>query len=244
MSYGAEFVTADPAGAPLDPPILVGADPVLWMALALLLLAAGLFGWWLGVRSGSREGDATPAIWKAIDGAAKEAMKADDHALRGRAQQLLETIDRRLGRTLAVAGTDRGLADRVGDLRAAVDGRPSHGHGGGHGAHDASHDSHAPGDHHKDPASDDHGGAAPRASAIASAITINVSGGPAQGGGHDPHHPPRSEMTAREQTDALRLAVAAFNEHWRHEARRVGELRGALTELTGSTGRGVRTGVH
>jgi hypothetical protein len=71
-----------------------------------------------------------------------------------------------------------------------------------------------------------------------------VSGGPAQGGGRDPHHPPRGEMTAREQTDALRLAVAAFNEHWRHEAGRLGELRGALTELTGSTGRGVRTGGH
>ena len=71
MSYGSDFVTADPADAPLEAPLLVGADPVLWLALGLLVLAAGLFGWWLGARSRSREGDATAAIWKAVDKAAR-----------------------------------------------------------------------------------------------------------------------------------------------------------------------------
>ncbi len=235
MSYGADYVTADPAGAPLDPPIVVGADPVLWIALGLMLLAAGLFGWWLGVRTATRDGDATATIWKSIDAAAKEAMKADDHALRGRAQALIETLDRRLGRTLAVAGGRAGLTQRVEGLRAALDGRPSPEHGQGHGAHGGPDNPHAPGGHDDAPARDDHGGGAPHASAIASAITINVSGAQTQGGGDGPHHRPR-EMTVREQTDALRLAVAAFNEHWRPQGTRVGELRGALAELSGTGG--------
>ena len=251
MSYGSDFVTADPANAPLDPPLMVGADPVLWLALGLLLVAAGLFGWWLGVGSRAHEGDATSAIWKAIDKAAKEAMKADDLALRGGAQHLLETIDRRLGRTLAVAvavaPTEQGLAERVGDLRSAVAGRPSHRHGhgddhAGHEGHGGPHD--APdADGHGDPsAPDDHREEGPRASAIASAITINVAGGSGRSGGPEVRHPRHREMTAREQTDALRLAVAAFNEHWRHVSLRVGELRAALAELAGHETRGSRRG--
>lgn len=253
MSYGSDFVSADPANAPLDPPLLVGADPVLWLALGLLLLAAGLFGWWLGVSSRAHEGDATPAIWRAIDKAAKEAMKADDLALRGRAQHLLETIDRRLGRTLAavvaVSVADPGLAGRVGDLRAAVAGRPAHRHGHGHGDGDdhadhdgagGTHDSPDLGEHGGSSAADDHRAEGPRASAVGAAITINVAGAPGRSDGPDARRPRHREMTAREQTDALRLAVAAFNEHWRHESRRVAELRAALAELTGVGERGSR----
>lgn len=232
MSYGADFVTADPASAPLDPPILIGADPVMWVALGLLLLAAGLFGWWLGARSGPRDGDVTSAIWRAIDRAAKEAMKADDHALRGRADHLLGVVDRRLGRTLAVAGAAGGLAERVAALREAHAGRRPAPHGDH--AHDASHDDHGSGQ-----GSDDHGaqeetGHEARASAVASGITINVAGGSVRTErGGDNHHGAR-ELTARQQTEALRLAVAAFNEHWRHETLRVGELRAALAELSGA----------
>ena len=237
MSYGSDFVTADPADAPLEAPLLVGADPVLWLALGLLLLAAGLFGWWLGARSRSREGDATAAIWKAVDKAAKEAMKADDHALRGRTQHLLETLDQRLGRTLAVAVAgqeeDDGLGDRVGALRAAVGGRQRRDRRPDRGGRDQPDVVPAPGDHDRAAAPDEHGAGGAQPPNLASAITINVSGGAGEGGA-EPRHPPRREMTAREQTDALRLAVAAFNEHWRHEARRIAELRAALAELAGS----------
>ncbi|WP_374516075.1 hypothetical protein [Brevundimonas sp.] len=238
MSYCDDLVTADPAGAPLDPPILVSADPVLWLALGLLLLAAGLFGWWLGRRAGRRDGDATAAIWKAVDKAAKEAMKADDHALAGRARHLLETLDRRLGRTLSVAlapDGDKGLADRTEALRAAVAGR--HGGHGGHGesheSSDAHDDSHDPEGHDAPSSPRAQEGAGPGASAIASGITINVTGS-GQDAGAKSHAPRRRDMTAREQTDALRLAVAAFNEHWRHESRRAAELRAALAELAGA----------
>ncbi|MBA4804524.1 MAG: hypothetical protein H2038_07745 [Brevundimonas sp.] len=251
MSYGADYVTADPANAPLDAPLLVGADPVLWLALALLLLAAGLFGWWLGARRPSGGRDATAAIWKAIDAAAKEAMKADDHALRGQAQKLAEALDRRLGHTLAISGGDKGLGRRIAALRAALAGEadPAHAHdhrphGGAHEAHEAGgHDGHgAPGERPAD---------SPHPATIASAITINVSGGAAVTHDHAGHDKPghdrpgphgAREMTAREQTDALRLAVAAFNEHWRHEARRTGELRAALAELSGAAGDGSSSG--
>jgi hypothetical protein len=239
MSYGADFANADPANAPLDAPILLGADPVLWGALALLLLASLMLGWYLGARSRSDEGDATASIWKAIDKAAKDAMKADDNALRGRAQALLDVIDRRLGKTLALAGGKDGLAAAVAALRNAIAGRRAEAHGG-HG-----HDDHGHGHDHDDHKADHHGdkhddhGETPSTAASAANIVINVSQTAPRPDkpGHDHPHPPR-DMTVREQTDALRLAVAAFNEHWRHEGPRVRDMRAALAELSGRDGAG------
>jgi hypothetical protein len=238
MPYGADFANADPANAPLDAPILLGADPLLWGALLLLLIAALMLGWYLGARSGPRDGDATASIWKAVDKAAKDAMRADDNALRGRAQALLDTLDRRLGRTLSLAGGKDGLTGCVATLRGAISGRrpEAHGHADHDHGHGHGHDDHRAAGHGDRP--DDHG--EPSTSASAANIVINVSqtAPKPEKPGHDTgHHPPR-EMTAREQTDALRLAVAAFNEHWRHEGARVREMRGALTELSGSDGRG------
>lgn len=235
MSYGADFATADPANAPLDAPILIGADPAMMVAGLLFLLAACALGWFFGSRSRRNVGDATGAIWEAIDKAAKEAMKADDNALRGKAAHLADVIDRRLGKTLAFAG-DTGLSGPVAKLRAALAGqRPDEGHHGDH-HHDDSHD-HAHDDHHGDDHKPhDHHGAAPTAAASTGSVTIvNVIPGAAQAPAapsHKPHHPPQ-EMSARQQTEALRLAVAAFNEHWRHEGARIGQMRAALAELSG-----------
>lgn len=239
MSYGDDFAAADPANAPLDAPILLGADPVLVAAGLLLLLAALLLGWFLGARARSTNGDATASIWKAVDEAAKEAMKADDTALKGRAEDLLGVIDRRLGRTLAlVAGRD-GLAGGVEGLRNAVSGRKrdephgrdgdDHGHGHGHG-HGGDQDDDAHGGHADHPA--------PGPSASTGSVTIvNVLPGAPSAPGRPGGHGPRRDLTAREQTAALRLAVAAFNEHWRHEGARVKAMRAALAELSGRTGR-------
>ena len=234
MSYGDDFATADPANAPLDAPILLGADPVLVAAGLLLLLAALLLGWFLGARARSNDGDATASIWKAVDGAAKEAMKADDNALKGRAEDLLGVIDRRLGRTLAlVAGRD-GLGEGVEGLRSAIAGKSEDPHspdGDDHG--------HGEGDDHGDGGHADH--PAPTASASTGSVTIVnvIPGAPAASGRPGAHHPhPRRDLTARAQTAALRLAVAAFNEHWRHEGARVKAMRAALAELSGRDGRG------
>lgn len=244
MSYGADFATADPANAPLDPPLFIGADAFVWGAILLALAAALLLGWHLGSRGSSRRTDAARSIWSAIDSAAKDAMKADDNALKGRAEHLLKVVRNRLGAVLALSG---GLSGRVGKLQDAVDGKapddghggPKPGHGKGHGhddhkeppkPHDAHEAAHAPGVQ------------APSAAANVTIVTVTpgaaapvVDHGPRPGHhGPDPHgeHGKR-DMTQREQTDALRLAVAAFNQHWRDENERVGELRAAHAELSG-----------
>lgn len=218
MSYGDDFATADPANAPLDGPLFIGADPFVWGAILLGLAAALLLGWYLGARSNTRRADSAPAIWAAINDAARAAMGSDDNALRGRAQTLLKVVEARLGKTLGLA---EGLSGNVAKLREAFDGKGSadgHGHGGAHPpAHDtAAHEAHA-----------------------APAVTIvNVNAGAPPHGGGD-HHPParddkpaRRDLNHREQTDALRLAVAHFAEHWRDESARVRELRQARAELS------------
>ena len=234
MSYGADFATADPANAPLDAPILLGADPVLWVAGLLLLMAALLAGYWYGTQSRRDEGDVTPSIWKAIDKAAKEAMKADDNVLKARAEELLAVIKRRLGHTIGFV-SDSGLAGSVTALRAAVAGRrhAPHGHDDDHG-HD--HDDHGD-DHGRHDDADHHDSGAAASAAAAANITI-VTVSPAAPAKHDKHAAHPRDMTAREQTDALRLAVAAFNQHWRDERARVGEMRAALAELSGRSARG------
>jgi hypothetical protein len=234
MAYGADFATADAANAPLDAPIMVGADPAFVAAGVLLLLAAMLLGWFMGARSRSRAGDAAASIWKAIDKATQDAMKADDNALKGRAAHMVDVIERRLGKTLGLVMGRDGLASGVGGLRAALAGRRPDEHHGPGDDHGHGHDNH-PHDH------DHHGEVrAPTASASTGPVTIVnvIPGGPTPADRPKPHDPHcRRDLTAREQTAALRLAVAAFNEHWRHDGARMKDMREALAELSGHDGR-------
>ena len=62
MSYGADFANADPANAPLDGPLFIGADPFVWGAILLGLAAALLLGWYLGARSNHSRADAAQSI--------------------------------------------------------------------------------------------------------------------------------------------------------------------------------------
>ncbi|MDZ4392803.1 hypothetical protein [Cypionkella sp.] len=230
MSYGADFANADPANAPLDAPLFIGADSFVWGAILLALAAALLLGWYLGAQSRDRRGDAAHAIWEAISDAARSAMAADDNALKGRAEHLLKVVENRLGKTLGLA---RGLSGRVGKLKDAVDGKgpaDGHGHGGGHGAghgggHTPTHDAHAAHEVHAAPA--------------VTIVNVNANTNSGATAHAADHHPPahdgkpeKRDLNSREQTDALRLAVAAFNQHWRDEASRVRELRQARAELS------------
>lgn len=232
MTYRADFANTDPASAPLDPVIMIGAEPMFWAAILLLILAALFFGWWLGARSRAHRADAAHAIWKAIHDAARSAMGADDNALKGRAEALRKVVEERLGKTLKLAG---GLSREVKKLDEAIAGRgPAHSggnHGAGHGGGPA------PDGGRGEPAPAPTGGGGGGGGAATANITIVTGATPEQthstGAGHGPVHDPKAtrDLNQREQTDALRLAVAAFSEHWRDESARVRELREAHAEL-------------
>ena len=245
MSYGADFANADPANAPLNGPLFIGADPLVWGAILLGLAAALLLGWYLGARSNSRRADAAHAIWKAIHGAAQSAMASDDNALKGKAEALRTVIDGRLGKTLKLAG---GLSGRIKKLDDAIAGKgpvqpgggggqkpPTGGGPGGDAAQGESGQGGSGG-----------GGGGGAAAAAATSVTVVTIGGPiATAPASAPTTAPTmGDLSHREQTDALRLAVAAFNQHWRDESARVGELRAAHAELSnpgsghGSSGQG------
>ena len=236
MSYGADFATADPGNAPLDPVIMIGAAPSFWGAILVLIAAALLAGYFFGARSRSHRADAAHAIWKAIHDATRSAMGADDNALKGKAEALRKVIEERLGKTLKLAG---GLAGRIKKLDDAIAGkRPVQAGGGGHTAPQVG------GDHGRAPGNDKaHGdsgqvgnsGGGGTAAAAAASVTVVTIGGPtppAPPPPPPPAPPTVGDLSHREQTDALRLAVAAFNQHWRDEAARVAELRDAHAELS------------
>lgn len=247
MSYDADFATADPANAPLDPIILIGAEPTFWAAIALIVLAALLFGWWLGARAGAQRADAAHAIWNAVHEAARSAMAADDNALKGAAERLRQVIEQRLGKTLKLAG---GMSGRIKKLDEAIAGQgPAQAAGGGGAVSPRpgtgeSRD-HAGGDSGREGQGGGGGGGAAAAAAATSVTVVTIGGPTAAPSAAAPAQPTTTrDLTQREQTDALRLAVAAFNEHWRHESTRVRELREAHAELSnpGTPSHGAKSG--
>jgi hypothetical protein len=215
MSYGADFATADPANAPLDAPLLIGADPLVWGAFLLALLVAAMIGWLVGSGSRSRRGDAAEAIWKAADEAVEAAMKADTDSLPARAADLHRVLRARMGQTLDFA---RDVGGRALNLEAALNG-------------DAARAEHRSADHPDGPGPDH----APDEDAAPAATRVMVTVGHAPAASpsqpHRPHHPP---MTARQRNDALRLAVVAFNDHWRRRSLREAEMRAVVAELSES----------
>lgn len=219
-NYPADF-PAERAFDPVEPEVFLWVDPLIIGALLLAALAIGLFGWWLGRNQASHDPDAAESIWKAIDDAAKAAMKADNDALPAKAQALKTVIDKKLGKTLKLAG---GL--KMKPLNDALAGTgPAHPNSAGGSGNTV------------------HAGPADAAAAAASAgnVTIvSVSGGGATTETPPPPPPPppppatgTRTLTAAERNDALRLAVAAINEHWRHKADRIADLRAAHAELSG-----------
>ncbi|MDY6922443.1 MAG: hypothetical protein SWI22_00600 [Pseudomonadota bacterium] len=221
MSYADDFAGADPAGAPLDPTVMIGADSVFWGAVGLALVVAGLIGWLIGARSRGREADAAAAIWDAIDHAGKAAMQADTDALPAHAAELRRVLRARLGKTLAFGGE---VDKRARLLDTALEGEaadppphpaaPGPAPDGAHGPGEPTH------------------GAAPPVAASVTIVSVHAPPAPAPAHPH-PHPPARDErpMSTKARNDALRLAVAAFNDHWRHRSAREGEMRAVLAEL-------------
>lgn len=225
QQYDADFSNADPANLPTDGSLFVSLPPVVWFAVIVLALAAFALGSMLASRRAARKGDAGASIWKAIDDAAKAAMKADGDALPGKAAALKRTIESRLGRTLALAG---GLSASLKALNLALEGRPAEAHGhDDHGHDDHGHDG-AHGDGHDDGhGADAHPAPTAAASGASASVTIIVPGG-GHAQPHTAHH-----LSAAERNRALRNAVADINEHWRHRPQRLAEMSDALAELAG-----------
>lgn len=224
MSYGDDFAGADPAAAPLDPTIMIGADPFFWGAVLLALAVAVLVGWLIGAGSRAQGPDAAAAIWDAIDHAAKAAMKADTDALPAHAAELQRLLRARLGKTLAFGGE---VNKRARALDTALKGeaadKPHHHPAAPAAAHDEAHGHGAHG------AGDPAHGAAPSAAASVTIVSVHAPSAP------PPPHPPEHgerPMSTKERNDALRLAVADFNDHWRHRPAREGELRAIVAELS------------
>lgn len=221
MSYSDDFATVDTAGAPLDPTIMIGADPMVWGAILLALLVAAMVGWLVGQNARSKRADAAHAIWDAINDAAKAAMKADTEALPARASELQRVLRARLGKTLAFGGD---LGKRVSALDTALKGEveeKAHHHARPAPASDAAHgqDTHGAGD-------SGHG-----ASSAAASVTIVSVHAPSAPAHAHPPEPGKRPMSTKERNDALRLAVADFNDHWRHRSAREGEMRAVVVEL-------------
>lgn len=219
MFYDADFATADAANAPLDAPLMIGADPVLWGALLLGLAAAVLIGWYLGQGSRGSRIDAAVSIWDEIDEAAKEAMKADGDTLSAKASALRRTIDRRLGKTLGIAA---GAGRMIKALDAALGGEGEEPHKleGGH-RHGDTAEHRARHEHDETPSSV--GGVT---------VIVNADAGRKGGDGPGDHETKKGSLGVQERNDALRLAIGRFNDHWRLRADRLRELRAAHAELS------------
>lgn len=224
MAYGADFANADAANAPLDAPIMIGADPFVWGAVLLALAAALLIGWYVGQASKGSRTDAADSIWDEIDDAAKDAMKADGDSLPAKASALIRTIDQRLGKTLGLVG---GAAKRIKALDLALKGeaadkphgpREHHSHGHGHGAgHEEK-----PGHHETAPAG---GGVT---------VIVNSDHSAPHKGADEGHgdYDAKKPLSVKDRNDALRVAVGHFNDHWSLRRERVRELRAAHLELS------------
>lgn len=222
---GADF-GADRAFEPTGPDVFFSLPPMMLGLLAVLGLALFALGWFLKESQGPRRRDDADSIWKAVDDALKAAMKADGAALVGRAEDLKKVLSKRLGATLKLAG---GMGGLVKALDHALEGEPHDAHA--HGDHGHGHDDHGHDDHK---AHDDHGKPAHDAGPVTNVTIINGAPGHGdKGHGHDDHKPHKpSPLSPRERDRALRLAVADLNEHWRHKADRIGELRAACRELS------------
>jgi hypothetical protein len=223
MSYGADFAHADPANAPLDPVIMIGADPFVWGAILLIVLAVGLIGWMIGHYYSRSKVDAAEAIWTAVNDAVKEAMKASTEALPDRAGNLQRVLQYRLGKTLKFVGE---LAASIKDLDAAIKGEIEDKTPAAVPAAKA-----AAGSQEAET-----GAAAAAAAAAATNVTI-VSvcpqPSPAQAvASAPPAKPEKRPMTTTERNDALRLAVAKFDDYWRHKKAREDNIRDVVAELT------------
>lgn len=216
MSYGTDFATADPANAPLDPVIFIGAESMFWWGLLLAILVAGLIGWLVGYYLSRSKADAAEAIWTAVNNAVKEAMKANTEALPASAADLRRVLEARLGKTLKFGGE---LTSNVKALDAAIKGE----------IEDKTAAAAQPA-----VAAATAKDASAAAAAAANVTIVSVLSPPVSppAASAPPAKPGKRPMTTPERNDALRLSVAKFDDYWRHQKLREQDIRDVVAELT------------
>lgn len=221
-----EFQSVDGFYAPQEAGLLFSIPPVLVATLVLLLVLAGLLGWWLGRR---KQADADPgqAIYDAIRKAVSGTAGAPRDSVAVTARHLKTVIEDRLG---AVRRLGHGLDSPYAALDRALEGYGETG------------DPHGPEDGKDEPPLL----GARKVTINARNVVLNTGHsaetpphaghGGDHGGDHGDHahddHAPRKRLDAPAQTAAIRTAVHAFSDYWSDKPARLKDLREARRQLT------------
>ncbi len=221
-----EFQSVDGFYEPQDGGVLFTLSPLLLLAVALLLVLAGLFGWWIGRRKSDGE-DPSQAIYDAIKKAVTAAAGAPRDSVMITARHLNTVLEDRLGAVLRIG---HGLGDPHEALTQALDG-------------------HGPADHEpdKDHTADPHTGVN-KVTINARSVVLNTHAAPAEIAAADPHsdpHPPGDHgsahgsghghtrpLDAKAQLAAVRAAVHDLSDYWSDKPARLKDLREARKQLT------------
>jgi hypothetical protein len=225
-----EFQSVDGFYEPQDGGVLFTLSPLLLLAVALLLVLAGLLGWWIGRRKTDGD-DPSQAIYDAIKKAVTAAAGAPRDSVMITARHLNTVLEDRLGAVL-----------RIG-----------HGLGGPHEALTQALDGHGPADHEpdKDHPADPHTGVN-KVTINARSVVLNTHAAPVEGAAPDPHadaHPAQGHaaghatghggghghtkpLDARAQLAAVRAAVHDLSDYWSDKSARLKDLREARKQLT------------
>lgn len=254
-----EFAPAETFYEPVQDTLVLGVPPMLFVFGLILLLAAGLLGWWLGREqvgsSGGTDADRAPAdIHKAILTASSAAMAASSNDLKSKAQDLHNLVERLLGPVLIVA---KGLTPPMKGLAEALKGekevevKPA---AATTPAHEPAKTAHC---HCGKP--DACTCSKPVASGPVTVNQVYIGGLPVAqpaacgctghhrhdcSAGHGPVPAPaapsadakpkteKQPMTGPEQIEALSRAVRAFHDHWLDDKGRIRELKAAREALS------------
>ena len=225
-----EFQSVDGFYEPQDGGVLFTLPPMLFLAGVLLLVLAGLLGWWIGRRRVDRD-DPSQAIYDAVRKAVSTAAGAPRDSVMITARHLNTVLDERLGAVL----------------------RLGHGLGGPHEALSQALEGYGPADHtpDKEDTADPLGGVR-KVTINARSVVLNTHAAPVESETADAHadaHPPHAHATghgaghggghdhgkpldARAQLAAVRTAVHDLSDYWSDKPARLKDLREARKQLT------------
>lgn len=253
--YPSDFSPADSGLTPVDPPLLLGLEPMLVLMLVLMLLAVAAGMFLLGRRQATRDGgsdaDRAPEeIHRAILLASLAAMAANSNDLKARVMALRNAVDAYLKPVIVVGqgvvgplkALDEAIKGEIKETPKPVDSAPKPADPAARAASCgcgvtpcACRTPAAP----PAPVSINQiyiGGATAAAHADCAGAdrpACDARPGPEAKPAPKPEPKPETRaMTGPEQTEALSKALRAFHDHWSESALRIDELRKARAALS------------